>query len=642
MKLEIKRMVFDNFRGFSHKEIEFDGNSKVLGANACGKTTLFFGWVWLMSDRSDALISNPNIIPVGMEECEAKVEAEILIDGKPCTISKSQKYKQKIDDAGKVVSSANNKYTINGVDKTATSFVADLKERGVDLDNFLILSHPFAFTADTSKKGREEMRKVLFKMVNDISELDIAKSINVPEVTGQLEKGYKIEEIEQMARGSLKSLNDRYGKQNELIDSKISGILESKSTLDGKVLNEQKKTYEAEIERIEKELSDLSSSKANVSKKLSDLQIKKDEILREANRKHNEVVSGYENEIRTFTSKIDNLSFQLEQLQKEILRIENVLSESKENIEKQRTLYKIEQDAVIDEGDLYCPVCHRTYDAEKLSEIKAEFEKNKAQKLKTIKSTGDTLKAEIKSKEKELKELQSKSKSLNSDIEKMQKERAEIEAKLDKSPDVTAFVDKTEYDKIVQEISESEVTLAKSDTARIEELTSQKNVNRQMLNQVIAELGSLERNSELDEKVKALRKEKKEAEIQRSMHEKMIFEVETFKKAKNEKLSDSINSHFEVAQFRLFKVLKNGSIEDACDVIVDGKEINQQANQSLQVLARLDIIKGLSDFFEVWFPVFCDDFALFTHESEERIKLNNQTIKLIATDGINELKVEGE
>lgn len=639
MRLEIKKMRLENFRGFTHQEIEFNDNTKVLGSNGQGKTTLFFAWMWLMSDKSDSLVSNPSITPKDMKECESKVEVEITIDGQLCTISKSQKYKEKVDDSGKVTSNIVNRFTINGVDKTATNFIADLKERRIDMDNFLILSHVLAFTADTSKKGREEMRKVLFEMVDGISDLDIAKELNVPDITAQLEKGYKIEEIEQMAKGNLKSLNDRYGKSNELIDSKISGIIESKSTLDEAVLAEQYKNYSAEIERIERELSNISGKKADFIEQIAKLKIKKTEIETKANADIEEKWKTFDRQVKEFTGMIDEHSFQLEQAKKGAQRVESSLSEKKADIEKQRVLYKMEQDAVLDEGDLICPTCKRTYDKSKLAEIKADFEQHKTDRLKTIKASGETLYAQIKEDEVAFEEFNKKVELLTDTIDKLQKQRDEVQQKLDTLPSGANLSTNTEYMGVTEEIARIEAELSKDDDELISNLKSQLNVNKTMLDQVKADLGAVEHNKELDEKISALRAEKKNAEIQRAGFEKTMFEVETFKKAKNDKLSDSINAHFNIAQFKLFKTLKNGSVEDACDILVEGKELNSQLNQSTQILALTDVIAGLQEFKQQYLPVFLDNHALFTEETDKRIPLKCQTIKLIAAEGKN-LQIE--
>lgn len=642
MKLEITKIFLKNFKGCKDRTIKFDGDTKVLGCNGSGKSTLSDAYYWVFTDSNTALVKNPPITPMGAEECESRVEIEMVLDGKPLTVAKSQKFKTKTDDAGKTTSAVSNVYEINSVEKAYKSFVADLEDRGIDIENFLIFSNQNAFTSDYSKQGREKMRSILFKMCEGISDSDVAEDIeDIDELKALLET-YKLDEIEQMNKSTVKKTIEEMGKDNSIVNARIDELISQKSTLDIKVLEEQKTNYESEIARIDKELENISGGKADIQERISEIRLKKNEISSEANKDLDESKSVLDKQIRDLDRTIDENKYQLDQVKKNIQRTEDAISEKKSDIEKQRTLYKIEQDAVIDEGDLSCPICHRTYDAEKLSEIKAEFEKNKTERLKTIKSTGDSLKAEIKEKEAELKSLKEKIKTLTDVVEKTQQLKDEKLAELEKLPMSANLDDNKEWVKLNKELEELEQKLSESKSDREEELKSQKNVNRQMLNQVVAELGTLEKNKDLDKRVKELRQKRKDSEVNKAKAEKILNQVDVFKKAKNDKLSERINSHFKVAQFRLFKVLKNGNIEDACDVLIDGKEINSQANQSLQVLAKLDIIRGLSDYFEKWLPVFADDYALITGETDKRVVMKNQLIKLIATDGVKELEVKGE
>ena len=640
MRIFIRKISLKNFKGCKDRIITFDGDSKVLGCNGSGKSTLSDAYYWVFADSNTALVKNPPITPLGSEECESRVEIEMILNEKPLTVAKSQKYKTKTDDSGKTTSSVTNSYEINSVEKSYKDFVSDLEERGVDMENFLIFSNQNAFTSDYSKQGREKMRSILFKMCEGISDSDVAEDIEGIDDLKALLETYKLDEIEQMNKSTVKKITEEMGKDNSIVNARIDELLSQKSTLDMKVLEEQKSNYESEIARIDKELENISGGKADIQERISEIRLKKNEISSEANKDLDESKSVLDKQIRDLDRTIDENKYQLDQVKKNIQRTEDAISEKKSDIEKQRTLYKIEQDAVIDEGDLSCPVCHRTYDAEKLSEIKDEFEKNKTERLKTIKSTGDSLKAEIKAKENELKSLKEKVKTLTDVVEKTQQLKDEKLAELEKLPMSANLDDNKEWVKLNKELEELEQKLSESKSDREDELKTQKNVNRQMLNQVIAELGTLEKNKDIDKRVKELRQKRKDSEVNKAKAEKVLNQVDVFKKAKNDKLSERINSHFKVAQFRLFKTLKNGNIEDACDVLIDGKEINSQANQSLQVLAKLDIIQGLSDYFETWLPVFADDYALITGETDKRVTMKNQLIKLIATDNVKELKIE--
>ena len=636
MKLTINKLILNNFKGVKHNELVFGGKSvKILGQNATSKTTTADAMYWLFSDSNYALIKNPPVTPLGMEECISRVEAELEIDGKPLSIAKNQKYKSK-DVDGKITSAITNTYEINSVEKAYKDFVADLTERGIPMDDFLTFSHPAAFTSDNSKQGREKQRALLFKMCEGITDNDIANEINGIEELKELFDIYKLEEIEQMQKSTLKKIKESVGLDNSIINARIEEVLSQKSKIDEKVLEEQKKQYEAEIERCEKELQDVSKAKADKSKELSKLLTELSEETIKANEKTNAERTEVDAVVRDLERNIQESKFQLENAERELTRTESLLNEAEQDIENHRTIYKKEQNAVIDDDALVCSLCGRPFEEDKISTIKAEFEQNKAKRLATLKSTGEELKAKIEGYKDDIDKVGEKIERLGNLIETSQ---GMLDVAKEKSEKLSKVATNEKITSLNEEIAKIEAELKQSDDSRKEEIESAKNVARQMLNQVIGELSVVSRNKELDKRVEELREERKNAEIKRANAEKILNEVDIFKKAKNDRLSEEINKHFKVAQFRLFKQLKNGNIEDACDVLIDGKEINTQVNQASQVLAKLDIIRGLSDYFETWLPVFVDDFSLFTSQSEEQIKMDNQLIKLVARDGIQEIEV---
>lgn len=635
MKLALKMLAISNFKGCKKRVLKFDGNSKILGANAVGKTTCCDAWMWLFADTNTALIKNPPVTPLGMEECISRVEAELEIDGKPLSIAKNQKYKSK-DVDGKITSSITNTYEINSVEKAYKDFVADLTERGIPMDDFLTFSHPAAFTSNNSKQGREKQRALLFKMCEGITDNDIANEINGIEELKELFDTYKLEEIEQMQKSTLKKIKESVGLDNSIINARIEEVLSQKSKVDEKVLEEQKKQYEAEIERCEKELQDVSKAKTDKSKELSKLLTELSEETIKANEKTNAERTEVDAVVRDLERNIQESKFQLENAERELTRTERLLNEAEQDIENHRTIYKKEQNAVIDDDALVCSLCGRPFEEDKISTIKAEFEQNKAKRLATLKSTGEELKAKIEGYKDDIDKVGEKIERLGNLIETTQ---GMLDVAKEKSEKLSTVATNEKITNLNEKIAKIEAELKQSDDTRKEEIESAKNVARQMLNQVIGELSVVSRNKELDKRVEELREERKNAEIKRANAEKILNEVDIFKKAKNDRLSEEINKHFKVAQFRLFKQLKNGNIEDACDVLIDGKEINTQVNQASQVLAKLDIIRGLSDYFETWLPVFVDDFSLFTSQSEEQIKMDNQLIKLVARDGIQEIEV---
>ena len=634
MELKIEKITISTFKGCKNKEIELNGESaRLCGQNGSFKTTTSDAWFWVMTDTNTALTKNPDVVPIGEQECSPSVEIELTLDGKPLTVGKTQKFKSKEVD-GKTTSSVTNTYSINGISKTYRDFVSDLESRGIDMEDFLIYSNPNAFMADTSKAGREKIRKVLFQMANDISDMDIAKEVGANDVVAQL-KNYRLDEIKASAKATIKKITDENGKDNSIINGRISGMIESKSKLDKKVLEEQKANYEAEIKRIDDELSGDNEIKV---KHIAELRIQKSNMEEKANKTLIDKRTDLDRKLREAMMQRDENQRRMIQYDSDIAKLTTVLEAQKTDLEKQRKLYKAEQDSVLDEDSTICPVCKREYDADKISEIKAEFEENKAKRLKVIEESGKTLKAEIKANEEGLKSTQNLKTVLQKTIDDYQLAVDEIQKKINGIPMQADMSKNKVYMRICKEIEEFDANT--TDNARIKELKSQKNVNQQMLNQVCADLGVLEHNKEIDAQIEVLKKKRKDDEVVKAKAEKMVSQVEEVEKAKNEKLTESINKNFNIISFKLFDYLKNGNYLETIEILIDGKPLTSCANGSLIQLAKIDCVAGLQDFFEQHIPVFIDDAALITTNTADRIKINTQLIQLVATDNEKELRIE--
>lgn len=631
MILKIHRIALDNFKGAKHKEIVLDGQSaRLCGENGSGKSTIATAISWVISDCDYNLVKNPDVVPLGEEECNPTVELEMTIDDKPIKVKRVQKYKRKEVD-GKLTAETSNTYYINDIAKSKRDFISDLEERGIDTDNFMIYSNPNAFTSDTSAKGRQQIRDVLFKMAGEFTDLDIAKEIGAEEVANQLET-YKLDEIKASAKATITRIINENGKDNVVINSKISGMLDSKSTLDEKVLNQQKKEYEAEIKRCEEELENLSESKADIHERISNLRIKRDEITSKANQELNDKKTELDKSIRELQAIIDEKNFKLSQIKSETARQEGLLAESKENIEKQRTLYKAEQDAVLDDTEIICPVCKREYEADKVEEIKADFEKHKSERLKVIKASGEELKKNIKAIEKEIKSLKDQQQALDKVISETSQMRDAKQAEIDKLPVSADMFMNENFVVINNEITDLEKQLSTDDDARKRELESAKNVAKTMLHQIVADLGAIEHNKEIDKQIQDLRDKRKKDEIVKAQAEKLIDEVEQVERAKNQKLADSINEHFELVEWHLWDLRKNGEYVEITEPYIDGKPMTSCANGSLISLAKISICADLQKFFGQTVPVFVEDFTLFSDNTISRMNIDTQLVCLVVSN----------
>ena len=629
-----------NFKGAKSREISFNGDSvRVIGCNGSGKSTLASAVSWVMSDTDYNLVKNPNVVPLGTPECEIKVEIEFELDGKPLEVAKTQKYKEKTDDAGKVTSSVTNTYSINQIDKPFKDFVVDLSSRGIDIDNFLVYTNPNYFLADTSKSGREKIRKILFEMATDISDREVASEIGANEVIHQMDdKGYSLEEIKASAKGTIRKIKEEDGADNEIINAKIDGMLSSKAVVDTNALEAEKIALQGEIDTIQADIDDIDSSKANIESIIAELKRKKATILKGESDKIKKMGAEFDLElVRLDTDKAKNnsalslASHEIESLQKQI-------KSNQESLDNWRDLYKKVQDEVLDEKDLKCPTCGRTLPDNEIEEIKSNFESSKNERLNSYKARGEEAKAEIsrfqseiEEKEKILNELKEK------DLELLRKEDS-IKEKISVLP--FAPTRTVETDAIDRDIEVLEGNLNMADADRLNELNSKLADAKSRLQEIIGQLAVNDRNAEIDKNIELLRAKRKVDEIAKAEAEKILSQVDEVEMTKNSKLAESINKKFDLVEWHLWDRQKNGTLIEVTEPYIDGKPMSSCANGSLVTLAKLSICESLQKARDQRMPIWCDDASLFSKNTVDRINLDTQFVQLIVADN-EDLIVEG-
>ena len=157
MKMILKSLHLENFKGVKDKAYEFGKTTRVSGMNRRGKTTIGAAWYWLMSDKNYELVSNPNIRPDNIEDCIPTVTADVDVDGKEITLSKMQKRKVGKPDANGVSKvTITNTYEINSVPKTERDFKAYLEELGFDFGKLFTPECIYKRLVVEEKAGRNE------------------------------------------------------------------------------------------------------------------------------------------------------------------------------------------------------------------------------------------------------------------------------------------------------------------------------------------------------------------------------------------------------------------------------------------------------------------------------------------------------
>jgi len=116
--------------------------------------------------------------------------------------------------------------------------------------------------------------------------------------------------------------------------------------------------------------------------------------------------------------------------------------------------------------------------------------------------------------------------------------------------------------------------------------------------------------------------------------EKSEFACDRLVKKEFETIETRVNSMFTFVKFRMFDTQINGAEVPACITLVDGVPY-ADANNAGRINAGLDIIKTLSNFYNIHAPVFIDNAESVIN----LVKMNCQIIRLVVSELHKELHV---
>lgn len=643
MKAVIKRITLENFKGVKSATYEFDGkNASAKGQNGAGKSTIFDAYMWVMADKDSELKSNPDIRPLGIEECTPRVEIMFDIDGKEVNAAKIQKCTvKKSKTGGADTVSLSNGYKVNSVDYGERDFKKKMQEYGFDFDLFLPLSHAEVFTSQKSA----DMREVLFGMASEKTDKEIAGLTEGVEDVAKMFENYTFDEIKAMQNATLRKIRDEYGKDGEILRAKIEGMELSKEDIDIAELELQKNDLKRQLDENKSKQSDVEKQFEELDKQtdgIMDLKFELNGLEQEANKE--------------LSQKKKELQSQIDEREEEVARLKNSISSNETSIQTQeKNIEDAEKnkeellekwvktnEEEFDENTTICPTCHREFPEEEKEKLLSDFEKTKAERLAKIEKDGQAAKKIVKESGEEIQHLKDIIDEYKEKAEKTNGELEQLKQKLSELPDRIDISEREDVKEINRQIAEKEAAIQKGNSAAEtrQQLQDERDELQEQMDAVNEKLALAKKNVEIDEEIEKERKKQDEYEQNRANAENILYQLDLVSKRKNELLSEEVNSHFKLVKFRLFDYLKNGNVVDDCTPIIDGKSINDHSNGALRVLAKLDIIDGLQKFYGQSYPVFVDDFSLVTDNTECRIDVGCQLIKLIAEKGIKELMIE--
>lgn len=663
-KIELKEMTLTDFKGQPEKKVVFGHRTIVSGQNGCGKTTLADAFMWVFCDKDYSLRSNPDVRPDDGRECLPRVDIDLVIDGKPVSVSKYQK--QSKSKTGAI--SLSNEFVVNDVKMGKEKFQNAMKERGFDFDNFLNLAHIDVFAGVKDK----DARTLLLSMPDKESETDLAIAKVIPEckdiVTKMETEAKTVAEIEAGAKTDLKKAETRLKE----IPSEIKGKEELKVDYDTAELELQKNALQEEISGIEEQISKAGNGRASeIKAELSGLGIQKYALESKASdgisTKRTAIqikINSLQSERNLTSSSLNAKTSELETLRENKKGILKTLQDSRTEYPKIKDsewddseLKKIEAET-FDEADTICPTCGQELPAEKVDELKASFEQKKQERigqqlkakekweqdkkhrLDEIIKTGNKASADMKEAHKKEETLTSEIAGLTERLEQIKNSLDEKNKELEAIPAEPDLSQNAEYQQILADIKAKEQELASLDDGEEakKQLDEQLKAKKEELAAVNQKIGEANNNVRIDEQIEKLEASRKEYSQKKADAQMILDELKTLSMAKNTALEDAVNQYFDGVRVKLFDTQKNGEVVDACIWYVQDKDGNWKklignANTALSMKGKIAIIDGLQKFYGVSYPVFADYAAELDNGSLAGIKADAQLIFLKVAEG---------
>lgn len=683
MKIKLKSLHIQNFKGCKNRKIEFLNKTKLCGANATGKTTVFDAFTWLLFGKDSLGSAKFDIRPLDVDgkiinNIEISVEALIYVEEEEYSLKKVQKQvwrKKRGTDTTEFHGNVN-EFEINGYPKSEKEF-KEFISGIINESIFNLVTNPNAFNALPWK----EQREMLMRFVGDFSDVEIAQQFG--EQFAKLIPELKIASTDDI----LKKYNKAKAALNKdmvEIPARIDEVSKQLMTVDVGALEVEKAAKEVALQKVEDELSggaDKMEKISNLRQQVMDNKIRLSEIQNAANEELTKkrifvrtLVDDAENKCRKLQTQLSDMESErdayIRQKESSAKRKNRLLDEWKK--EKEKVFPKFQplepyvEPRSLKESDLICPTCGqdlpdevkekriRDYEEKcrqdkadyelrcethkaKYEKARAGFESEKESALKRIVEEGQKFADKEKEYKKKAEGILAKISALNDECVQKKAEYEKLQEEYKKIPIAADVSENAEYMKIQMDISslENQIAALSEKPSGKTELEARKIVLKDEIAEITAKIKAAD-NTKVNARIAELEEEQKAVGQKIAKQERMIDMTEDFIRAKMDRISTAINDKFQTVSFRLFEDQINGGIKETCECTVDGVPFSS-LNNGHRIVAGLDIIRSLSDLYGISCPVFIDNSESVNEENFP--EMDAQMIHLVVTED-KELKVE--
>lgn len=637
----LKRVVLENFMCYAHAEFDFYAITKIMAKNGKGKSTIATAYLWCLFNCDYELKDNPvvrrEVDGKSVDDMDTSVELTLDVDGKEITMKKVQVRTYNKDKTGY---KDDNSYYINDVRKNLKDFNAYLD---VDMNVFKMCSNVNAFL----NQKPAEMREYLFGLVGDVTDLDIAsQKAELAELVPLLNK-YTVEELSAMNKATKTKIT----KDLPILDGQIKEKerdIQLKQAIEVSDLELQKNSLKVQIADCVAKQTDNDKLIAEYDKASSDilnLKFELSDMSRKANEDNVKARREIEDKISEKKDYLINIANTIQKNNSEISGYQNDIESGTRERNRLADVWKKIKEEKFNGNTAICPTCRRELPAEEIESLRSSFEKTKADRLAKVEKDGLEVKADVDNARDMIPRLEKCNEENIANQQKLEEEVADLEkqlSELQQEIDVSAT---EEYKALEQQIAEKEEAMHKANdiSAVKAELKSQETALRQQLAECESQIAKSDTAAD-EQRLEELKQTRVDSEQNKANAEKILDLLDELDKAKNEALTEAVNSHFGLVKWQLFEYAKNGNYKSCCIPTVDGKSIlTTMSNKGNRILGRVDICSSIQKISGISVPIILDDSESLSTDNQKKVAemVDSQLIMLIVNDSEKLEIVEG-
>ena len=637
-KIEVKSMSVKNFKGCKSLDISFSNVTNIYGRNASGKTTVADAFSWLLFGKDSQGREKFQIRPLDeknmlIDKTAIYVKAILAVDGKTVKLEKAQEQnwvKKRGSEAEELAGNIN-KYAIDSFPISEKEYKEKIAEI-IPENLFKLVTDPKVFPTLPWKKQRE----ILLQMVSGVTEEDLLNQ--EPDTYACIADDLRRAPVEKCMEKVKKQLAPLEKAREEIpirIDEVRKSLVEVENLSD---LELQKNALEDELEKIRQEamtggtnvFQALQEERLNVVKKAEKRRDQLEDDLREKRTAARKEYDEAADRGRVLRAEYDQRKKEKRILEEEVKN----RNQERKSLGEAYNALKITE---LPEESEFCDKCGQRLPAEKLEEIKANFEKQKASKMERIYEHAKVLKAEGVESSQKIAGLDEAIKDAKTAWETAVGESSKAYAilqELSDSADVSKDPTYMDLLKKAAEIKDKILSMSDSRKAQ-EELRKREQKVQQELDKVKELLAQAKASVQTEERIAKLEAELKEKAQQAGDLMQKQFLLEKISRKKMDMLAENINAEFSFVKFKLFERQINGGVKDTCEMLVNGVPYSS-LNSAAKMQAGLDVIHSLSRLHQISAPVWLDN-----RESVTDIPpVDAQVINLIVSPEDEKLRIE--